>query len=774
MYLKVVFDINLNSHFIYHKPDFISDSLIFRRVLLPFNRKLKIAFVIEEFEKVDNTLSFKIEEIIDVIDSFSLINFKEFCFYKWISDYYIAPLGQVIFAFLPSFSLDNCKIKIIDNQYLPEESEKDIFEFIQRDSSLKKIQEKFSFSIFFIRKLIENNILSIETSPSKSKKVKFIKLKSDKFPPLNDIFKDKKILPFEFLKKRIKGLKRYLNEGVLELIEKNYQFLPDSFDSSFDYKRPDILSDEQKTVWSNIERAIESKRYSPQLIFGVTGSGKTEIYLKAIEKTLSMGRSVIYLLPEISLTSGITHILLSNFPESQIALYHSKISKNLRYDLWEKSLNGQVNILVGARSALFIPLKDIGLIIVDEEHDQSYKQDEKPRYNGRDCALVKAKYYNIPVILGSATPSIQSFYNGNIGKYNMNILSKRVSEQALPQIEVIDMKMFPGDTIVSQKLKIEIEKSISEKGQVILLLNKKGYSSFLLCSDCGYVFKCKNCEISLTYYKSYNQLVCGYCGTRYPVPFTCPNCKNSLFRFMGKGTEKIVEYLFEQFKEKYRIERFDAEALSKKGENVRILKGFNKGEIDILVGTQMIAKGYDFHNVSLVGIISIDSMLNFPDFNSLEKSFQLVIQCSGRAGRKGNSGKVILQTFSPDNYIFKFFEDYKIDDFYKYELEQRKLVGYPPFSSIVHIIFESSIKNKCYDFSVAAEKILQKFKKGDTHILGPVESPIKRIKSRFRYSIILKSHQRDNLNFMVKSMLDSMKKTNSVDIKIDVDPINLV
>ncbi len=773
-FIKVVFNINLDTSFIYKKSGLIEhEKLLFKRVLVPFKNKLSIGFVIEEFNYEDK-FQFKVENIVDIIDDNPLISSKEFEFYKWMSEYYIVPVGQIIFNALPAFSVD--RFKIIVNPQINyaqlNNGEKKLLELLETENNLKKIQKNFKFFFLTLNSLKNKNIINITRKKQRGKKVKFIEIVDNNNLKLKDFFKSNKILPFEYVKVNLKNFKKYIKEGKLNLIEKNREFLPETLDASFKYFRPEQLNAQQEKIFKAIREDIVKGKFSCHLIFGVTGSGKTEIYLNAIEETLKKGKQVLFLVPEISLTANIGHIILTSFPNYEVIVYHSKISKNTRYEIWKRCAKNEVNIVVGARSALFTPLNNLGLIIVDEEHEQSYKQEDKPRYNARDCAVMKAKLFNATTILGSATPSVQSYYNAKTGKYKFHILKKRVNNQPLPDFKIIDLKNSFGDKIISLELKKEILTTINDNGQVILLLNKKGYASYVICNDCGYVFKCLNCDLTLTYYKSKERLVCSYCDNVYPLPAICPNCEGTHIKYMGKGTEKIVERVVEELKD-VRVGRFDAQSTTKQGENVKILKEFNNGNLDILVGTQMLAKGYDFKNVALVGIVTVDNLLNFPDYNSTEKTFQLIIQCAGRAGRGGKKGKVLLQTYSPDNYIFKFSKEYRFEDFYEYELQQRKSAMYPPYYAIAHIIFESININRVKKISNESAKILNEISNNKIVVLGPVESQIKKIRNKFRYSILVKSRYRKTLREACTILLKSLTKVRGVDIKLDIDPISL-
>ena len=773
MYVNVVFNINLSTPFIYKKSSvFKEQSLKFRRVLVPFKNKLQMGFVVEDNVVVEKTSDFKIADVFDVIDNEPVISENEFEFYKWLSEYYIVPIGQTIFNAIPPFSIDHFKIEIIDDNPVLDEAERELFELIKAGTSLKKSQKNIPFFFSLLNNLKEKKTIEVIKKLPKARKIKFVKLTDKANIELKEVFGSQKLLPVEIVKKSVKGYRKLLKEGTFEIIEKSKAFMPENFDSAFKYFRPEQLNEEQERAWKKVKESIDKDEFETHLIFGITGSGKTEIYLKAIEETLKKSKNVIYLVPEISLTPNVAYILLSNFPDCEIAVYHSKISKNLRYELWNNVNNGKVQIIVGARSALFAPVKNLGLIIVDEEHEQSYKQEDKPRYHGRDCAVMKGKINNAVVILGSATPSVQSYYNAKTGKYKLHVLKNRVNNQPLPDFEIIDLKEYQKETALSEPLKKEIKASVEKGEQVILLINKKGYASYFVCRDCGFIYKCKNCELTLTFYKSLNRLICSYCDNRYPVLKECPECKGHFFKLMGKGTEKIVENTINEL-DNVKAARFDGESTAKHGESVKILKAFNNREIDVIVGTQMIAKGYDFQNVSLVGIISVDNMLNFPDYNSIEKAFQLIVQCSGRAGRKGKKGKVILQTYSPNNYIFNYCKNYKFEEFYEYELEQRKMFDYPPFCSLVHLIFEGNSKDNVKNFAEKGREILEKISKNRIVILGPVESQIKKIRNKYRFSILLKGKSKRFLRETCMKLEESFKNVRGVILKIDIDPISL-
>ena len=454
---------------------------------------------------------------------------------------------------------------------------------------------------------------------------------------------------------------------------------------------PKKLNEEQQICFDAIFNDIKTKRYSKNLIFGITGSGKTEIYLQLISRVVENGKTAIVLVPEISLTPQMMDRFLSRFGDN-IAILHSKLSIGERYDQWQKIKKGEVKIVIGARSAIFAPIQNLGIIIIDEEHDSSYKSDTTPRYNAKDLAKYISEKNCCPLVLGSATPSIETFYEAQQGKKcNLFVLSKRANNALLPKIELIDLRdeLASGNkSMISFKLQGEIVKNLEEKKQTILFLNRRGYSTFLLCRDCGYVFKCKNCNISLTYHKFENKLKCHYCGNEQLVPNNCPECGGNKVKYFGTGTQKLEEEIHKLYPEATTI-RMDIDTVSKKNSHEQILNKFKNENIDILIGTQMIVKGHHFPNVTLVGVIAADGILNMEDYRAPEKTFQTIVQVAGRSGRE-QPGRVIIQTYNPDHYAIIHSQAQDYQGFYKTEIHLRKILKYPPFCDIILIRFQGT------------------------------------------------------------------------------------
>ncbi len=537
------------------------------------------------------------------------------------------------------------------------------------------------------------------------------------------------------------------------------------------------LTTYQENVINKIKNKIERNEHQVFLLHGVTGSGKTEVYIRAAAEALKKGKKVIVMVPEITLTLQLFQRFLNVFV-NRVAILHSGLTQRERYNEWMKVRNGEVDIVIGARSAVFAPFENIGLIIVDEEHDTAYKQDTSPRYNGRDIAVVRGKASGAVVILGSATPSMESFYNSQTGKYEYLHLPDRIDKKTLPSIEIVDIK---GVNIISDRLRSEMEKRIEKKEQTLLFINRRGSATFIQCSDCGYVWRCKNCSVSLIHHKKDNLCVCHYCGYSETVSDTCPQCKGYTINYKGRGTQKIEDEIKALFPNS-NIERMDRDTVRKRGEAGRILKGIDERSVDILIGTQMIAKGHDYPGITLVGIVSADESLNIPDFRASERTFQLITQVAGRAGRGDINGDVILQTYNPDHYSVKCAKEYDFIGFYNQEGGLREALNYPPYSKMVSFRIEGSNEKGVEQFSHNFGKILDEIIEGqnDVEKLGPSKAIIYKIRNRYRWQILLKGRKIGNLKKIVSKATEEAKirlqKTSKGNIKldIDIDPINLM
>ena len=566
--------------------------------------------------------------------------------------------------------------------------------------------------------------------------------------------------------------KGILYESMQEVYRDPYQ------DRIFEHTEPLQLTEEQSVAIKPILQTIEEKRHDVFLLYGITGSGKTEVYMQSIQKVLEEGREGIVLVPEISLTPQMVNRFKGRFGD-EVAVLHSGLSIGEKYDEWRKIQRKEVRVAVGARSAIFAPFENLGIIIIDEEHETSYKQEDNPRYHARDVAIERARTHNCPVILGSATPSLETFARAKKGVYQLLTLSKRMNDQSLPTVDIVDMReeLREGNrTMFSRVLYDKLQDRLMKKEQTVLFLNKRGHSSFVMCRDCGYVIQCPNCDISLTYHRYQQQMKCHYCGYEAVVPTICPECTSEHIRYFGTGTQKVEEELGKIFPEA-RVIRMDVDTTSRKGSHEKLLTAFEEGKADILLGTQMIAKGLDFPNITLVGVLSADTMLHLPDFRSSEKTFQLLTQVSGRAGRHELAGEVVIQTYSPEHYSIELASQQDFDQFYQKEMMIRKIHQYPPFYYLALITVSHEELMKVVDVTEKISVTLSSRLSKGAHILGPVACPIPRINNKYRYQCIVKYKKEPKLTQTLKMILDHYQQDihrTGLQISIDKNPYILM
>ncbi len=565
-----------------------------------------------------------------------------------------------------------------------------------------------------------------------------------------------------------------IKNGYLEVQEQKVERNP--FLHKVENKTTDLkLTEEQQNALDSIKDDGE------YLLFGVTGSGKTEIYLQLIEKKLKDNKSSIMLVPEISLTPQTVDRFIARFGEDKIAVLHSKLSIGERFDQWNKIKEGRAKIVIGARSAIFAPVKDLGLIIIDEEHDESYKSEMSPRYDAKEIAEYIAKTNKIPLILGSATPDLKSYYKAQNGEITLLTLTKRANNSNLPVVEIVDLReeLANGNkSMLSRKLQEEIHKNLLMNKQTILFLNRRGFSTFIMCRDCGYTVKCKRCDITMTYHKNENKLKCHYCGYEENVVKECPECHSKNIRYFGAGTQKLEDEVHNIFPDATTI-RMDVDTVSKKNSHEEILNKFRNENINILIGTQMVVKGHHFPNVTLVGVIAADSSLNLGDFRANEKTFQTLTQVAGRAGRGEYEGKVIVQTYNPDNYAIEYskMQDYNL--FYNTEIELRKQLKYPPFCDIILIDMSakniSELKNVAKNLhSYLKNRVINE--KFGLLLYSPVPSPVEKIKDRYRWRMIIKCKYDDRVNSLLIDAFTEFinMKTKTARVNIELNPNNMI
>ena len=565
-----------------------------------------------------------------------------------------------------------------------------------------------------------------------------------------------------------------VKNGYLEIAEEKVERNP--FIHKVENKTTDLkLTEEQQIALNRIKETGE------YLLYGVTGSGKTEIYLQLIERKLKENKSSIMLVPEISLTPQTVDRFIARFGEEQIAVLHSKLSIGERYDQWNKIKEGKAKIIIGARSAIFAPAVNLGLIIIDEEHDESYQSEMSPRYDAREVAEYLAKSNNIPLLLGSATPDMKSYYKAQNGEMTLLTLTKRANNANLPAVKVVDLRQELANgnkSMISEPLKEEIEKNLLTKTQTILFLNRRGFSTFIMCRDCGYTVKCKRCNITMTYHKNENKLKCHYCGYEENVVTTCPECHSQNIKYFGAGTQRLEDEVHNLFPEATTI-RMDVDTVSKKNSHEEILDKFRNENIDILIGTQMVVKGHHFPNVTLVGVVAADSSLNFGDYRANERTFQTLTQVAGRAGRGEYEGRVIIQTYNPDNYAIEYSKAQDYDLFYNTEIELRKQLKYPPFCDI--IVIDMSAKN-LYELKKVAKDLHTYLKqrvineKFGLLLYSPVPSPIDKIKDRYRWRMLIKCKYDERVNNLLSDALEEYLKMNTktTRVNIELNPNNML
>jgi primosomal protein N' (replication factor Y) (superfamily II helicase) len=544
---------------------------------------------------------------------------------------------------------------------------------------------------------------------------------------------------------------------------------------------PEVRTPKNHTLTSQQSEIVDSVKTAAgnpavHLIYGITGSGKTEVYIEIIRFYLEKGLGTILLIPEISLTPQMVDRFHTGFG-STIAILHSQLTERQRFEQWQQIRKGECRIVIGARSAIFAPVTNLGLIIVDEEHEQSYKQETSPRYQGRDLAIVRARLEKAAVILGSATPSLESWYNSELGKFNLHQLSSRPTPQGLPDIQLLDLRSEEQTDLLSLTLRDAIQECLEKKEQVILLQNRRGFASFVQCQACGILQQCPNCEISLYYHHDQDALLCHYCGYKIPIPRKCPACGGYTFSFGAPGTQKI-EQLLKIYFPTARVMRLDSDSSGKKDTYSRMYDKMHRGEIDILLGTQMISKGLDFPHVTLVGVVLADISLNVPDFRSAERTFNLLTQVAGRSGRGEKPGKVIIQTWNPEHYAIQYACRQDFTSFATEEMQYRKRLLYPPYYRLGRFLFtgadDKKLKSCLTGYHARLEKLKSKYPDPRLIILGPVPAPLSKINQSYRWHIILKAIDAETLSRVAGELETVLKLPSSIKLTIDIDPYSLM
>ncbi len=808
--LRVAVTLPVRETFFYAVPEeLLSEAEIGRRVLVPFRNNKVIGYILD---RGSGNGEKGLKEILEVLDPSPLFPEGLVPFFQWMSEYYLYPMGRFIQSALPgglnvrpakTGRLTEKGLKALNR--LPSHSQEKSLLLWVKNNPGKQLPSPLDRAYTLQKKgwmIIESHTRKRGVGPLIRKFVrakKGFELRSvvqeggnpnrakNESEFLETVFDSDGVLLKELFARFSNGaylVNKWISNGVLEKYEapilRNL-----AGEVMFPSPVPLHLYDQQGAVLKEIQSRLKKRRFSTCLLHGVTGSGKTEVYYRAAVEAIQQGRQALLLVPEIALAVYMEGIFRSRMG-NKIAIYHSGLSAGERYDQWHRIIRGEVDLVVGARSALFAPLPRLGLIIVDEEHDFSYKQEEGPRYQARDAAVVRGKLEKALVILGSGTPSVQSFHHAATGRYQYLSMPKRVENRPLPTVQIVDMKDMPesgsGNGIVSPILREALGENLADGKQTILFLNRRGFNRVYLCRSCGHSIRCTNCDLALIYHLKENRLACHYCGFHAQPENRCSNCGYEGMKAYGFGTERLEHELREAFPDG-RIARMDRDSIRRKGQTFRILKRFSEHEIDIIVGTQMITKGYDFPDVTLVGVIAADLSLGFPDFRAGERTFQILSQVAGRAGRGDQRGKVIVQTFNPEHYAVVTAKDHDYSLFFERERELREQLGYPPFSYLACFRLQGNNSRATATMAQRVGRgitgVLKRWpKRGkEIQVLGPAEAPLAKLKGKYRWQILVKCKGVELLHYFlreIEALTRKMLRGSGVNLIVDVDPYQML
>jgi primosomal protein N' (replication factor Y) len=811
MYCDVSLPVPLDHAFTYRLPETLQHRVQPGcRLLVPFGpRKLTGMVLALRSEPPEGP----VKEALRLLDEEPVLDAELLSLGRWIAQYYCAPLGEVLRSMTPlSGEVRKTKLYSLTDagrdtarQMLLGADEEDpalvIMRLLEgRPMSVSYLQKKLPRALPVIRSLEKKGFVAIEDLEAQRDPLRasatrlrasFLRSAQDlrSVPASPDDVKltkrERELHAFlelhpgthnlEQLETSVKGA----SQAARSLARRNLITLePEAPTGVFTSEAPPrTLNPHQLEAYQKIEAELRAGRFHTLLLEGVTGSGKTEVYLKSIDATIALGRSALLLVPEIALTPAVAGQFLHRFGD-RVAILHSAFHDAERAEQWRRIRSGLATVVVGTRSGVFAPVQNLGLVVIDEEHDQSYKQQETPRYNGRDVAIVRAKEAGAVVVLGSATPSLESRYNAERGKYTLIKLPERIEQRPMPDVEVIDMRQEFLESrklaTFSRRLVETIDERLEHGEQTMLLLNRRGFSSFVACRACGEKLECINCAVTLTYHRRDRRMLCHYCNYAEKIPSVCPECGSEYLNFIGTGSEKVEEELHRDFP-RARIARMDRDTVSGKRHFESILHGFRDGAFDILVGTQMIAKGHDIPNVTLVGIVSADVGLGLPDFRAAERTFQLLTQAAGRAGRGDLPGIVLIQTINPEHYAVRLASEQNYEGFYRKEIEFRKLMRYPPFAALANVLVRSPKQEDAFAMSVELGRLLDPAPEG-LKVLGPAEAPVPKLKSEFRYQLLLKAADRKRLNETLRDLqrFAREQKWPATALVIDVDPLTLM
>ncbi|MGD0931908.1 MAG: primosomal protein N' [Candidatus Korobacteraceae bacterium] len=808
-FCDVAVPVPLDATFTYRIPENSPEPVIGGRVIVPF-REQRLCGIVTELH--DREPEFTTRRLSQVLDSAPALTQELMQLGRWIAQYYIAPVGEVFRTMLP-LSAEFRRVlgyritdKGIDALHAAsttgsslrtrKEPEHQMLEYavlnrlgdgeIVREATLRSTSgaSRAVLQTLLRKKWIAREDLSDVRDASRTVQIATLKQVEGKLNANQQAIVDY-LRQQEGERASVEALRELavprttlhtlVRRGIVELSEEPAGF---HISGMKPRKLEFLFTPAQKSALATIIDSVDQRKFLPMLLHGVTGSGKTAVYLSAMQSVLAKSRSAILLVPEIGLTPAMAADLHQIFGD-EVAILHSALSDDERAEQWKRIRSGESHIVVGTRSAVFAPVSDLALIVVDEEHDHSYKQEEMPRYHARDVAVMRAKMCNAAVVLGSATPSLETYHNGVRGKYRLLELPERIERRPLPEVEILDMReefqRSKKDEVLSRKLVEEIGERLARHEQVMVLLNRRGYSAFVLCRECGESVHCKNCAISMTYHKREHRLVCHYCGYMRPAPKTCPKCGSEFVQYLGTGSEKLEHILHGLFPQA-RIARLDRDTVRGRDDFERMLSALHAGEIDLLVGTQMIAKGHDVANVTLVGVVASDAALSFPDFRAAERTFQLLTQVAGRAGRGDAPGKVVLQTFFPDHYAIQFAAAHDYRGFYEKEIRFRSWMHYPPFSAVSNVLVRSPKLDEALAWSGVLGKWFENTRVEGVRVMGPAAAAIVRLKTEYRYHFLLKSASRERMNEVLRAMLEHADKQKILrnHVVVDVDALSLI
>ena len=785
---KIIVDVPLmqtDQPYSYKIPEEFKDMLeVGMRVHVPFGKANRlIQGIVLGIEQESEMADEELKEIAEVLDFSPVLTEEQLWLAEELRKSVFSYKISILKAMLPGFLNSSYDKILYPLEGLSQEDRDRLF----------GSQESLAFSSLDLEKqaemmrLTRKGLLKLEYQAVDQKKVKtqsWVEVNLDKLEKLEISNRAKKKLELrDYLFKHPEStplatllghysreqVNFFVEHGAITIVQKEVQRSAAYFEG-IESSQSLELNPEQKEACEAVVGAI-GKEHPPFLLQGITGSGKTEVYLQIIQGALDMGKTAIVLVPEISLTPQMTERFIARFGD-KVAILHSGLSNGEKYDEWRKVERGEAQVVVGARSAIFAPLKDLGVIIIDEEHEASYKQDSNPRYHARDVAILRAQYNQAALVLGSATPSLESRARAGKGVYQHLRLTQRANPLAsIPEVQLIDFRDYIGQNETSNftpPLIEAIQNRLDKKEQVVLMLNRRGYSSFVMCRECGTVDTCPNCDISLTLHMDTKTMNCHYCGFSKEIPHVCPNCQSQSIRYYGTGTQKAYDELAELFPEA-RILRMDVDTTRKKGSHQALLEQFGKGEADILLGTQMIAKGLDFPNVTLVGVLNADTALNLPDFRSSERTFQLLTQVAGRAGRAEKAGQVLIQSYNPNHYAIRFAKDQDYEGFYAYEMGIRRQLGYPPYYFTIGITLSHKKEEEVLRRAYEVMEILRSGLSDASIILGPTPKPIARTHNLYHYQILIKYRLEDELASTLNQVLALTQERENSELRLSID-----